>query len=65
MRLNLQRRNRISPPQSLPARSMPSLSAMVPKFTSSEPIARLKSAISCGAVAMIGLAPSANVALAD
>lgn len=38
---------------------------MVPKLTSSAPVILLRSAISCGAVAMIGDAPSASVALAD
>ena len=44
---------------------MPSRFWMVPKFTSSAPVTLLKSAISSGAVAIMGDAPRANVALAD
>ena len=49
----------------VPAASMPSRFCMVPKLTRSPPAAALRSAISSGAVAMIGDAPRAIVALAD
>ena len=48
-----------------PAASMPSRFWMVPKLTSKAPVARLRSAISSGAVAIMGDAPSASVAFAD
>lgn len=48
-----------------PAASIPSKFWIVPKFTSSAPAALLRSGISSGAVAMMGDAPSASVALAD
>ena len=38
---------------------------MVPKLINRPPIALLRSSISSGAVAMMGDAPSASVALAD
>lgn len=48
-----------------PAASIPSKFWIVPKFTRSAPAALLRSDISSGAVAMMGDAPSASVALAD
>jgi hypothetical protein len=44
---------------------MPSRFWIVPKLTRSAPMALLRSAISSGAVAMMGDAPSASVAFAD
>ena len=48
-----------------PAASIPSRFWIVPKLTSSAPVALLRSSISSGAVAMMGDAPRARVALAD
>lgn len=49
----------------VPAASIPSRFWMVPKLTSRPPDTLLRSSISSGAVAMMGEAPSASVALAD
>jgi hypothetical protein len=49
----------------VPASTIPDISLIVPKFTSSALLTLLRSSISWGEVAMMGLAPNASVTFAD